>query len=154
MKSKDSKIQISLKILVKIIEDKIQAKNVTVLSAGIFNPYLKKGILQKHGEFVENHILAQLRSASMTEFHDEFSSNAFVDNLIQNENLVEEEEGFGANKKLKFDEDMDINQERIVDETAENEFKRYKTTRLSKADVLVLFNGKVTYFNSRPQIYA
>jgi hypothetical protein len=90
----------------------------------------------------------------MTEFHDEFSSNAFVDNLIQNENLVEEEEGFGANKKLKFDEDMDINQERIVDETAENEFKRYKTTRLSKADVLVLFNGKVTYFNSRPQIYA
>jgi hypothetical protein len=55
---------------------------------------------------------------------------------------------------LKFDEDMDINQERIVDETAENEFKRYKTTRLSKADVLVLFNGKVTYFNSRPQIYA
>jgi hypothetical protein len=43
MKSKDSKIQISLKILVKIIEDKIQAKNVTVLSAGIFNPYLKKG---------------------------------------------------------------------------------------------------------------
>jgi hypothetical protein len=29
----------------------------------------------------------------MTEFHDEFSSNAFVDNLIQNENLVEEEEG-------------------------------------------------------------
>lgn len=139
IKSKDKKILTAVKILLNLIDDKF-TENVMVLSAAIFNPYLKKSILEKHGNLVENHIIGQLNDKKLDTYYEDYQRITRVDSLI-----VEDEEDeakvelTGANKKLKFDEDFSFSQERVGDETAEEEFKRYKNSRLSQSDVAVLF---------------
>ena len=90
IKSKDKKILTSVKTLIKLIDDKVE-KNVLVLSAAIFNPYLKKGILEKHGNLVETHIIGQLNDKKMVTYYEEYQRNTLVDNLIADQEKEEEE---------------------------------------------------------------
>jgi hypothetical protein len=149
MKSED--IKISNKLLVQILDDKTirNRKNIKLLAAGFFHPYLKKSVTQSiQASLIEVHILDLLNDQRMTEFYDDYDKK-----LLEQKNQSEDEadttneqETFGANKRLKFDKYFDFSSSRPEKETAEQEYRRYKDARLTKEDICILFGSQVLLF--------
>jgi hypothetical protein len=123
-------------------------KSERVLSAAIFHPYLKQQILRNFGALVDRNILAQLHDTKINNFFEEYVKQQVNEN-VNSEHLdseSEEENLYGANKKLKFDDYNELSQEQDEDEVAGEEYQRYKDSRLGRTDIEILFGGKVILF--------
>ena len=145
IKSIDTKITKSLKLLVKLIDQKIENDNPILISAAFFHPYLKKKN-QKYSTLVEGHIMNQLKDKKMVEYHDDYTKKHqdVVDKDSDDSDSADQI--YGGNKRLKFDNDVDFSSVRNDNETVEEEFNRYKNSRLNTNDIDILFYGKVIIY--------
>ena len=97
---------------------------------------------------MDRNILAQLNDTKIDNFFEEYVKQNVNDeaNLEHSDSESEEEHLYGANKRLKFDDYIELSQEQDEDEAAGEEYQRYKDSRLGTTDIEILFGGKVILF--------
>jgi hypothetical protein len=145
IKTKDVKLNKCLKSLKNLIDEKIDLNNDIVITAAFFHPYLKKKTIQEHGVIVEDIILKQLKDTKMDDYYEEFLKKNDDSENDASSDSESENEGFGANKRLKFDDIIDLPSTSSTNETVESEFIRYKDAKLSGDDKSILFGQVITF---------
>ena len=94
--------------------------------------------------------MKQLEDVKMINYYDEYlaltseSEIAINGSNVDNSDASSEEELTGANKSLKFDDDLVMEQEMNVRDAAVEEFRRYKEAKTYSNDIEILFRGKVS----------
>jgi predicted TIM-barrel fold metal-dependent hydrolase len=133
-------LKLSLPKMINLIDSKIDVDHFTLTVAAVLHPYQKRDILQKY-HLVEPKIIELLEDEALDDFIKEYDNQVHqnVEEDLNETTIIAET---GARKKLRFDEMVEINS-RTPNESAKDEWNRYKESRLNLVDVEILFGKKV-----------
>ena len=113
-----------IKPLIDLMDSKIKPDPI-MMAAQIFHPLLKNQIASTDLSKIDQKILSQLDFYVLNEIFvdcDESSSSALVVPILNEQKSL--------HKRLKIDYSLNTGKERKSDETATQEYERYKTLRI------------------------